>query len=471
MDDQKYVTRLMRARCSKGTMENYLNVDIDHGIVVGADMQPLMNANDHMAGKHVIHFGCCKSDQNPERMFRRALIVSQIGPEMADALEDAGVITYKCMPNTPNPWEFVNEDSVVEGAPALMVCSTLTCRYGGCIEIIDPSGNENIDIPNDGSDDKPNTNPEGWDEISEMFPNLEADIQKVLQSAGDVVGVKSSTSHEYSITLPYGTSITLTTSFAVKAGNTDILALESSIKTSIVEQVWALKGKNWSFDDKGNIKSAISGGGTSVNVSMNPSNLEMSFGIKVGQDLDLNDYTKLRTPTFGIAANAFGQFSFSTEVGLDTDTPIYTVSSTLNAKKPIDNKPKLVPELAMATIPAAEAAAALIPSVTPWVEKGWNWVCDTANDVANGASALLKDVGEVANGIYNDVTTGLQNATNAAGEFVSGVCDDVGAWWNNGGQETVATGARNLICGAIVVGGIALIVTAPGLAPGLLLLA
>lgn len=51
------------------------------------------------------------------------------------------------------------------------------------------------------------------------------------------------------------------------------------------------------------------------------------------------------------------------------------------------------------------------------------------------------------------------------------MCDDVGAWWNNGGQEAVATGARNLICGAIVVGGIALIATAPGLASGLLLLA
>lgn len=120
-------------------------------------------------------------------------------------------------------------------------------------------------------------------------------------------------------------------------------------------------------------------------------------------------------------------FLFRQKVGLDTDPPVFTVSSILNAKKPIDNKPKLVPELAMATIPAVEAAAVLIPSATPWVEKGWNWVCDTANDVANGASALLKDAGEVANGIYNDVTTGIQNATNAAGKFISGVCDDVGA--------------------------------------------
>lgn len=164
MDDQKYVTRLMRARCSKGTMENYLNVDIDHGIVVGADMQPLMNANDHVAGRHVIHFGCCESDQNPERMFRKGLVGGLLGSAMtggsllggallggaiSDVLEDVGIMTCKCKPNTPNPWEFVNEDSIVEGAPALMVCSTLTCRYGGVIEIIDPAGDGNIALPED----------------------------------------------------------------------------------------------------------------------------------------------------------------------------------------------------------------------------------------------------------------------------------------------------------------------------------
>ena len=149
MDDQKYVTRLMRARCSKGTMENYLNVDIDHGIVVGADVQPLMNANDHVSGRHVIHFGCCESDQNPERMFRKALVGGFLGGIVTDFLEDVGIMTCKCKPNTPNPWEFVNEDSIVEGAPALMVCSTLTCRYGGVIEIIDPAGDGSIDLPED----------------------------------------------------------------------------------------------------------------------------------------------------------------------------------------------------------------------------------------------------------------------------------------------------------------------------------
>lgn len=476
MDDQKYVTRLMRARCSKGTMENYLNVDIDHGIVVGADVQPLMNANDHVSGRHVIHFGCCESDQNPERMFRKALVGGFLGGVIADALEDVGIMTCKCKPNTPNPWEFVNEDSIVEGAPALMVCSTLTCRYGGVIEIIDPDGDGSIDIEEGGTTDEMETNPEGWDEISRMFPELEDDIQKALQDAGDIVGIKSGTSHEYTATLPDGTTITLSTSFAIKAGNTDLLTLESNIKTAIAEQVWALKGKKWSIDDKGSIKSTISGGETSVKVSMNPSTLEMSVGVKIGQDTSLNEYTKLRTPTFGIAANAFGQFSFSTEIGLDTDTPAYTVASTLTAKKPIDNKPKLVSELALANIPAVEVANTFASSAEPWIEKGWNWVCDTASNVANGANNLLKEASEVANNIHdnivegiNNISTGVQNATNAAGKFVSGVCDNVGAWWNNGGREAVQTGV--LIGGSIIVGGVVIATVAPGILAGLSTLA
>lgn len=164
MDDQKYVTRLMRARCSCGTIVNYLNIGRDHGILVGADMQPLMNANDHVAGVNIIHFGNCKSDKNPERMFRKGLVslmasstvpgmliglvtkdATFFGDHLTDSLEALGIMACKCKPNTPNPWEITNEDSIVEGAPALMTCSTLTCRYGGVIEIVDPD-DEKIDI-------------------------------------------------------------------------------------------------------------------------------------------------------------------------------------------------------------------------------------------------------------------------------------------------------------------------------------
>lgn len=216
MDDQKYVTRLMRARCSKGTMENYLNVDIDHGIVVGADVQPLMNANDHVSGRHVIHFGCCESDQNPERMFRKALVGGFLGGFIADALEDVGIMTCKCKPNTPNPWQFVNDDSIVEGAPALMVCSTLTCRYGGVIEIIDPDGNGNIDIPETSEDSNKNDqiDQEMFNEILATNPELATKLSQWLQDvvANGVIGQ----TYEYSFPISAEPKTTYTIAFTPK---------------------------------------------------------------------------------------------------------------------------------------------------------------------------------------------------------------------------------------------------------------
>lgn len=141
-----YVVRLMKIKCSMGTVENYINVDIDHGIFVGQNQQPLMNANDH-TDKNIMPFGNCLSPQNPDRCLRQALLKGAIGgltfgvggivsDAVSTALESVGIMTYKCKPNTPNPWEFVNEKSIVDGAPALMIESKLACRYGGIISIV-----------------------------------------------------------------------------------------------------------------------------------------------------------------------------------------------------------------------------------------------------------------------------------------------------------------------------------------------
>lgn len=102
-DDSKYVTRLMKIRCTKGTMENYINVGRDHGILVGADQQPLLNANDHTE-RSIIHCGNCESDENPERMFRKGLVGVVLGGVTAEILEGVGIMTCKCKPNTPLPW-------------------------------------------------------------------------------------------------------------------------------------------------------------------------------------------------------------------------------------------------------------------------------------------------------------------------------------------------------------------------------
>lgn len=141
-DDLQYITRLMRIRCDKGTMDNYINVDRDHGVLAGGELQPVLNANDHTE-KNIIHCGNCESDENPERMLRKWLVAGDMGSLgflMADSvtalLEDVGIMTFKCKPNTPHPWIFTNEDNILEGAPALTMKSKLACRYGGVISFV-----------------------------------------------------------------------------------------------------------------------------------------------------------------------------------------------------------------------------------------------------------------------------------------------------------------------------------------------
>lgn len=140
--DSNYVMRLMRARCSCGTMDNYLNVGRDHGVLAGAEQQPVLNANDH-TDKNLIHFGSCNSDANPERGFRKNLVSGLMGPiglfagdKVTGFLEDVGIMTCKCKPNTPVPWIHVNENNILEGAPALLMESVVPCRYGGEISLV-----------------------------------------------------------------------------------------------------------------------------------------------------------------------------------------------------------------------------------------------------------------------------------------------------------------------------------------------
>ena len=71
-DDLQYITRLMRIRCDKGTMDNYINVDRDHGVLAGGDLQALLNANDHTK-KNIIHCGNCESDKSRSECFGKGL--------------------------------------------------------------------------------------------------------------------------------------------------------------------------------------------------------------------------------------------------------------------------------------------------------------------------------------------------------------------------------------------------------------
>jgi len=189
-DEPRYITRLMKMECDMGTVKNYINVDKDHGVLAGGncDAQPVMNANDHTS-KHVIHFGKCKSESNPERAFREMLVKALLGPAgafltgpMLDKLEELGILTYQCKPNTPQPWIDTNEDCIIEGAPALTMDSQLACRYGGRITF---APLENVDV-NEQEPGNPEETAQPEDIVNEAFQAAVGDAMAEVSDLGEV---------------------------------------------------------------------------------------------------------------------------------------------------------------------------------------------------------------------------------------------------------------------------------------------
>lgn len=146
-----YITRGMKAMCDCGTAPkgNYLNIVVDHGVIVGTDQQPLLNANDHTTDT-VIGFGNCKSGTNPKIQLQKgvmsfllggnplAMVVTAVtGKSMGDILADIGLISCKCEPDTPQVWQNCDEEHILDGAPVLTKESFLSCRNGGTIYIME----------------------------------------------------------------------------------------------------------------------------------------------------------------------------------------------------------------------------------------------------------------------------------------------------------------------------------------------
>ncbi|SDL50076.1 protein of unknown function [Dendrosporobacter quercicolus] len=101
-----YTPRGTKCKCSKGSSPNILNLPEDHGVAYTPGMEPLLNANDHVPGRHILKFGFCAAMRLP------------------------------CAPVTPLAWINVNKKHILEGAPALTEQSKLTCVKGGVISII-----------------------------------------------------------------------------------------------------------------------------------------------------------------------------------------------------------------------------------------------------------------------------------------------------------------------------------------------
>ena len=149
-DGSKYVVHGMRAKCSEGSMENYINTDKGHGVVYQG--QPVLNANDHVKDINLTHFGDCKSKLIFEEAKKQA--DEKYKAEEGDGFFDKlgkGIAKFttktvlnvkeafssnKCELDTPLPWLFTSRDHMIDGAPALTTESQCPCKFGGIITIV-----------------------------------------------------------------------------------------------------------------------------------------------------------------------------------------------------------------------------------------------------------------------------------------------------------------------------------------------
>lgn len=144
-DKKVYVSRLYKAKCNMGTMENYLNLKQDHGIAwitqnepgkTYDNIQPLLTACDYKAEENVIHFGRCESNDNPGNVFDfEEFVVGTLMPGSLLLKELMGCGGCKCKPLITDVWSAVDDTHLVNGVPILTEDSKLYCRNGGVIEI------------------------------------------------------------------------------------------------------------------------------------------------------------------------------------------------------------------------------------------------------------------------------------------------------------------------------------------------
>jgi hypothetical protein len=119
-----YIPRGTKSKCSKGSSENILNLPVDHGVAYTPGLEPLLNANDHKPGQHILKYGFCAATKLP------------------------------CSPVTPLAWINVNKKHILEGAPALTEQSKLTCVKGGVISVVMNAGSAQIDDRNEAAADE-----------------------------------------------------------------------------------------------------------------------------------------------------------------------------------------------------------------------------------------------------------------------------------------------------------------------------
>lgn len=182
IDKTRYAYRLLKAKCSCGdkTFTQYLNLPEDHGVYFQEEDFPLLNANDHVAGEHILGFGRCTSRKRCHDNIAANLLGNILLPSVNGLIQE--FIGYRCEPMTIVPWRFADENYLIDGAPALTVKSELSCYYGGTITI------EVEDMAADGGDSTEEETLPDYDKKDKLPSEVQEQIADFCDSEAPEIG-------------------------------------------------------------------------------------------------------------------------------------------------------------------------------------------------------------------------------------------------------------------------------------------
>ncbi len=125
----KMVVDGAKLRCSMGSLPSILVVTDDSPL--SSDDKPVATVKDHVPKRHLITFGMCRSQSNP-----------QVASATAAAL---GVPTPQpCIPSTNEDWTPGAPMAVSNDVNILTSDSTCKCDWSGVIDILDPNNDTEI---------------------------------------------------------------------------------------------------------------------------------------------------------------------------------------------------------------------------------------------------------------------------------------------------------------------------------------
>lgn len=136
-----YVVRGAKISCTFGTHFRKLDMPLTHGVFIGD--KPMLNERDCRVGKNynIAPFGICLSARNRQQQ----IDIHEADPEelrpiakVGDAwvVPDLPLEGRKCVPVLGSKWANAHEDVLIGNRPALTKACTLSCIFGGYIEIL-----------------------------------------------------------------------------------------------------------------------------------------------------------------------------------------------------------------------------------------------------------------------------------------------------------------------------------------------